>query len=112
MDNYDDASGSYPPAAAAGWQVKNQFWKRDYSACIEETNTRANPASPNYTTAPLTPEQIACTFLTIPFVTFCQSTLNVSAITAVSTIPSEIGLVTQLTGWEVSFHGLNSTIQR
>ena len=67
----------------------------------------------------LTPEQIACNFLSIPSLTECRATTEFDfytggAVTNGSIIPSEIGLLTQLThlefGWNVLTGSIPSSI--
>jgi hypothetical protein len=64
----------------------------------------------------LTPEQIACNFLSVPNLTKCRSKAwfdsyyNYAERTTGSTIPSEIGLLTQLTYLDFSYNRLTSTI--
>ncbi|KAI2512116.1 hypothetical protein MHU86_2203 [Fragilaria crotonensis] len=85
-----------------------------------------SPTTPQPTMAPttafptskptsLTPRQIACNFLSIPNVTECRSTVKFDSgssddKTTGSTIPSEIGLLTQLTYLDFSNNALTSTI--
>ncbi len=59
-----------------------------------------NTTTPRPTPKPsssLTPAQIACQFLSIPNVTECLATVEFAGAPTGSTIPSEIGLLTQLT---------------
>ncbi|KAI2507894.1 hypothetical protein MHU86_6552 [Fragilaria crotonensis] len=66
----------------------------------------------------LTPEQIACNFLSTPNVTMCRSKVvfdswnngNIGDNTTGSTIPTEIGLMTQLTYLDFYNNQLNSTV--
>jgi Leucine-rich repeat (LRR) protein len=60
----------------------------------------------------LTPEQIACNFLSFANVTKCQSIFEFSDKTTGSTIPSEIGVLTQLTFLDFTSQSLTSTIPR
>ena len=59
---------------------------------------------------PKAPKQIACDFLSIPDLTTCQSTLDFSRDRYGSTIPSEIGLLTQLTFLSIYDNELKGTI--
>ena len=59
--------------------------------------------------ASLTPEQIACNFISIPDLTECRSTVAFTDETTGLTIPSEIGLLTQLTHLSFPF-SMTSTI--
>ncbi|KAI2491385.1 hypothetical protein MHU86_23174 [Fragilaria crotonensis] len=75
------------------------------------------PPSRVPTTAPptleptvLTPELIACNFLSMRYVNVCRSALGFQDTTRGSTIPSEIGLLTQLKYLNVNFNSLTSTI--
>jgi hypothetical protein len=58
----------------------------------------------------LTPERIACNFLSIRNATTCRSNFEFYATTTGSTIPSEIGLLTLLTVLSFSDNSLTSTI--
>jgi hypothetical protein len=58
----------------------------------------------------LLPEAIACNFLSISNVTYCQSIFKFSTKTTGSTIPSEIGVLTQLTFLDFSDQSLTSAI--
>ncbi|KAI2505230.1 hypothetical protein MHU86_9226 [Fragilaria crotonensis] len=68
------------------------------------------PAIPPSTPTSLTPEAIACNFLDISNVTKCRLTLKFGGMTIDSTIPSEIGLLTQLTYLSFYTNYLTSTI--
>jgi hypothetical protein len=57
-----------------------------------------------------TPEQIACNFLSIPNVTKCRSTVDYYGSPTGPKIPSEIGLLTQLTFLTLRGKSLTSTI--
>ena len=76
----------------------------------------AKPAgvTPPPTAEPITAEQIACKFLSTPDVTECRSLFTfdyyAGDITTGSTVPSEIGLLTQLTYLDFMSNGLTSTI--
>ncbi len=85
---------------------------------IAETPTRA-PSSRRPTTSSkptsLASERIACNFLSIPNATKCRSTVKFDAFnngdkTTGSTIPSEIGLLSQLTSLDFYDNSLTSTI--
>jgi hypothetical protein len=77
---------------------------------------KGSPPTPVATS--LTPEQIACQFLSIPNVTECRLKVmfdswndgNKGDKTTGSTIPSEVGLMTQLTYLDFYNNQLNSTI--
>jgi hypothetical protein len=58
----------------------------------------------------LTPDQIACNVLSIPNATKCRSTVKFDSTMTGSTIPSEIGLLTQLAWLDFSSNSLTSTI--
>ena len=66
--------------------------------------------SPTSAPTSLTPEQIACNFLSEPDVAECRSTVVFGGTTTGSTIPSEIGLLTQLQGLSFSSNQLTSAI--
>jgi Leucine-rich repeat (LRR) protein len=78
-------------------------------------STTDAPTIENNTTDPTqdqsTQIQIACNFLSIPNVTECRSTVTFDSDTTTgSTIPSEIGLLTQLTWLSFAYNQLTSTI--
>jgi hypothetical protein len=74
------------------------------SLITQKPTTSSKPTS-------LTPELIACNFLSIPNTTKCRSTVEFyEGATTGSTIPSEIGLLTQLTSLSFSSNSLTSTI--
>ena len=60
----------------------------------------------------LTPEEIACNFLSIPSLADCRATVSVdlSYDANGSTIPSEIGVLTQLTHLNLGYNNLTGTI--
>ncbi|KAI2492109.1 hypothetical protein MHU86_22445 [Fragilaria crotonensis] len=68
------------------------------------------PSAAGTTTPSLASLAIACNFLSIPDVTDCQSTFSFSGSTTGSTIPSEIGLLTQLTYLSFYNNALTSSI--
>ena len=70
--------------------------------------TTAVPAPPEPTT--VSPEQIACNFLLISDVTKCRSTTFFAGYTTGSTIPSEIGELTQLAHLSLTSDALTGTI--
>ena len=76
------------------------------------TGSQLTSASPGPTTAPTSvpPESIACDFLFIPNVTKCRSTFEFQGQAKGYTIPSEIGLLTQLTVLNFFANSLTSTI--
>lgn len=88
-----------------------------------------NPSSPAPTAAPirsvptpepipssLTPEQTACDFLSLASLTACRATSNFDTLndagdsTTGSTIPNEVGILTQLSWLDVSTNQLKGTI--
>lgn len=76
--------------------------------------TKTIGGAPAATPAPsLTPEQVACNFIGQTSLTDCRTTLYVELDTFIrigSTIPTEIGLLTQLTYLDLSSHELAGTI--
>jgi hypothetical protein len=71
--------------------------------------------SPTPVPPSLAPELNACNFLSVPDLTECRSKVKFESYDAVdktsgSTIPSEIGLLTQLTYFSLKYEGLSSTI--
>ncbi|KAI2505040.1 hypothetical protein MHU86_9396 [Fragilaria crotonensis] len=76
--------------------------------------TSRRPTTTSKPTPFLTPFGIACNFLSISNVTKCRSTFvfdsDYGVTTTGSTIPSEIGLLTQLTYLDVESNSLSSTI--
>ncbi|KAI2505059.1 hypothetical protein MHU86_9415 [Fragilaria crotonensis] len=76
--------------------------------------TSRRPTTTSNPISTLTPFGIACNFLSIPDVTTCRSTFvfdsDNGVTTTGSTIPSEIGLLTQLTYLDVEGNSLSSTI--
>ncbi|KAI2502056.1 hypothetical protein MHU86_12375 [Fragilaria crotonensis] len=60
----------------------------------------------------LTPEQIACNFLSLPSLADCRATTSIVGSASINgtTIPSELGLLTQLTHLSLFSKGLTGTI--
>jgi hypothetical protein len=77
---------------------------------LTSTNTATVKPPPSSKPTSLTPEQIACNFLSEPDVSECRSTVVFGGATTGSTIPSEIGLLTQLTFLSFHNNSLTSTI--
>ncbi|KAI2505049.1 hypothetical protein MHU86_9405 [Fragilaria crotonensis] len=80
----------------------------------QSASSRPSLTSPTRSPTSLTPEAIACNFLSISNVTKCRSTFMFDSdfgdTTTGSTIPSEIGLLTQLTSLDFYDNQLSSFI--
>ena len=84
---------------------------------VRPASSASSSSVPSPTPAPtsLTPELIACNFLSLPNVTLCRSTAAFDTLTrgdstTGSTIPSEIGLLTQLVALQFYGSSLSSSI--